>query len=264
MNKKLNRLWATKNKNDEWWSSFITAPLAIAVNYIVVDFKWLSPNLITLFSFIVAIIATGFIIIGGTTNFIVAAVLIHISHILDCMDGQMARYRGISSQAGSYFDKLTDQIQVIIWFGAVGYAAYHQSQDILPVFLAFAGVAFYSLRGYTKYVTIYTEMSADKEYLRKKLQEKADKENEKRESAGLGHGVFANLLWFAKEQRKILSFDEGVFIFMLSVALIFNVFVAMLWIFAISQIFYGLYRSYQRGCQIHHNQHFQILSRSDK
>ena len=154
MNKKLNRLWATKNKNDEWWSSFITAPLAIAVNYIVVDFKWLSPNLITLFSFIVAIIATGFIIIGGTTNFIVAAVLIHISHILDCMDGQMARYRGISSQAGSYFDKLTDQIQVIIWFGAVGYAAYHQSQDILPVFLAFAGVAFYSLRGYTKYVTI--------------------------------------------------------------------------------------------------------------
>jgi len=264
MNKKLHCLWATKAKDDEWWSSFVTSPLAILVNYFVVDYKWLTPNLITLFSFLVAIIVTGFIIIGGTTNFIIAAVLIHMSHVLDCMDGQMARYRGTSSRSGSYFDKLTDQIQVIIWFGAVGYAAYLQTQDILPVFLAFAGVSFYSLRGYTKYVTIYTEMSNDKEYLRKKLQEKLDKENDKKESAGLDYGVSANVLWFIKEQRKILSFDEGVFIFMLSAALIFNVLVPMLWIFAISQIFYGLYRAWQRGYQIHHNQHFQILNTTEK
>lgn len=264
MNKKLHRLWAAKTKDDEWWSSFVTSPLAIAVNYFVVDSKWLTPNIITLFSFLIAIIATGFIVTGGTANFIIAAMLIHVSHVLDCMDGQMARYRSTSSLSGSYFDKLTDQIQVIIWFGAIGYAAYLQTQNITPVFLAFIGVAFYSLRGYTKYVTIYTEMSGDKEYLIKKLQEKANKENNKKESAGLGYGVSANLLWLIKEQRKILSFDEGVFIFMLSVALIFNVFVPMLWIFAISQIFYGLYRSCQRGYQIYHNQHPQILTTTDK
>jgi len=264
MNKKLHHLWATKNKEDEWWSSFITSPLAIVVNYFVVDYKWLTPNLITLFSFLVAIIATGFIVIGGTTNFIIAAVLIHISHVLDCMDGQMARYRGVSSRSGSYFDKLTDQIQVIIWFGAMGYAAYLQTQTVLPVFLAFAGVSFYSLRGYTKYVTIYTEMSDNKEYLIKKHQENLDKAKDKKESAGLGYGVSANVLWFIKEQRKILSFDEGVFIFMLSAALIFNIFVPMLWVFAISQISYGLYRAWQRGYQIHHNLHPQIQSVTEK
>ncbi|MCH9030386.1 MAG: CDP-alcohol phosphatidyltransferase family protein [Bacteroidetes bacterium] len=167
MSEKLKRLWATKNKNDEWWSSFVTSPLAIAVNYVVVDIKWLTPNLITLFSFITALASVVFIIIGGFINFIIAAVLIHLSHILDCMDGQMALYRGVSSKSGSYFDKLTDQIQVTLWFGAIGYAAYAQSQNVLPVFLAFAGVAFYSLRGYTKYVAIYTEMCDDKEYLEK-------------------------------------------------------------------------------------------------
>jgi hypothetical protein len=180
------------------------------------------------------------------------------------MDGQMARYRKTSSRLGSYLDKLTDQIQIFIWFGAVSYAAYHQSQDILPVFLAFAGVSFYSLRGYTKYVTIYTEMCDDKEYLKKKLQEKSDIENKKKESAGLGYGFLANARWFLGEQRKILSFDEGVFIFMLSAALIFNIFVPMLWVFAISQVFYGLYRALQRGYQIHHNQHPQILATTDK
>ncbi len=263
MNKKLNRLWATKNKNDEWWSSFVTSPLAIFINYIVVDFKWLTPNLLTLFSFIVAVIAAGYIFIGGSTNFIIAAVLIHISHILDCMDGQMARYRGISSRSGAYFDKLTDQIQVIIWFGAVSYAAYLQSQNILPVYLAFIGVSFYSLRGYTKYVTIYTEMYDDKEYLEKKLKEISITENKKKK-AGLGYGFLANVQWFLGEQRKILSFDEGVFIFMLSAGLIFNILLPMLWIFAVSQTFYGLYRACQRGYQLHQNQHHQILTTTKK
>ena len=264
MNNKLHRLWATKTKEDEWWSSFVTSPLAIAVNYFVVDIKWLTPNLITLFSFLVAVAASAFIIIGGTTNFIRAAVLIHVSHMLDCMDGQMARYRGTSSRVGGYFDKLTDQVQIIIWFGAVSYAAYLQTHDILPILLAFAGVSFYTLRGYVKYVTIYTEMSGDKEYLSKNIQEKLDKENEKKENAGLGYGVSANIIWFIKEQRKILSFDEGVFIFMLSAALIFNVIVPMLWIFATSQVFYGIYRSLQRGRQIHLNEHPRVLHPTEK
>ena len=124
MNEKLTRLWATKTKDDEWWSSFVTAPLAIALNYLVVDIKWLTPNVLTLLSFVVAILSVVLIIAGGTVNFISAAVLIHLSHILDCMDGQMARYRNSSSLAGSYFDKLTDQLQVTLWFGAIGYAAY--------------------------------------------------------------------------------------------------------------------------------------------
>ncbi len=255
MNKKLHRLWATKTKEDEWWSSFVTSPLAIFVNYFVVDYRWLTPNLITTFSFIIALIATIFIIIGGTTNFILAAIFIQISHILDCMDGQMARYRGTSSQLGNYFDKLTDHIKVIIWFGAMGYVAYYQTKDILPVFLAFAGVSFYSLRSYLKYVIIYIEMTDDKEYLKKKFQEKYNKENGKKERAGLGYGLLANVSWFIKEQKKILIFTEGVFVFMLSATLIFNIFMPMLWIFAISQIFYGLYRAWQRGYQLYMNIH---------
>ncbi len=250
MNEKLTRLWATKNKDDEWWSSFVTSPLAIAVNYAVVDIQWISPNLITLFSFITAIISALFIIAGGTINFILAAILIHWSHILDCMDGQMARYRQTTSLSGSFFDKLTDQIQVAIWFGSVGYVAYTQSQNVLPVFLAFTGVAFYSLRGYAKYVAIYTEMFRDSGYLKNKEASRAKKE----ETAGLGYGILANLRWFMGEQKKFFFFDEGIFIFMLSLALVVDKLIPMLWIFAISQLFHGLARGWQRGCQIYYNQ----------
>lgn len=256
MNEKLTRLWETKNKDDEWWSSFVTAPLAIAVNYIAVDIKGLTPNRITLFSFIIAILSVIIIIAGGTVNFILAAILIHLSHVLDCMDGQMARYRKTPSLAGSFFDKLSDQIQITLWFAAVGYAAYIQSQNVLPIFLAFTGVAFYSLRGYTKYVALYTEMSKDNQYLDKLAKQASNVKN--KQTAGLGFGVIANLRWLVSEQRKILFFDEGVFIFMLSFALIFNQFIPMLWIFAISQFYYGLVRGWQRGCQIARNQQIEI------
>ncbi|MBL4590465.1 MAG: hypothetical protein JKY96_00755, partial [Phycisphaerales bacterium] len=64
--------------------------------------------------------------------------------------------------------------------------------------------------------------------------------------------------------RKLLNFDEGVFIFMLSGALIFNVISPMLWVFAASQLFYGVARSFQRGRQLHLNQLPQIMTTTEK
>ena len=141
MTGKLTLLWATKTRDDEWWSSFVTSPLAILANYGAVDVPWMTPNRITAASFLVALMASIGIVVGGTACFIAAAVLIHISHILDCMDGQMARYSKVTSPVGSYFDRLTDQVQVTLWFGAAGYAAYAQSASVVPVFLAMTGIA---------------------------------------------------------------------------------------------------------------------------
>lgn len=245
MTDKMSRLWATKTKDDEWWSSFITAPLGIIANYWAVDVPWLTPNRITAASFLVAVVATLCILIGGNGFFILAAALIHLSHVLDCMDGQMARYRRVSSPVGSYYDRLTDQVQVTLWFGAVGYAAYAQTLSVVPVFLALIGIAFYGLRGYTKYITLEIETARDADYPANLARlHKRDPE------AGLCFGIGVNLKWFLKEQQKVLAFDEGVFIFMLSAALIFNQLTPMLWIFAASQLFWATFRSWQRGKNI--------------
>ena len=220
MNDRLDRLWATKTKDDEWWSSFITAPLAIALNYFVVDFKWLTPNKVTLISFFTAIVATVFIVLGGVINFIIAAVLIHLSHIFDCMDGQMARYRKTTSISGGYYDKLTDEVQVALWFGAVGYAAYSQTQQITPIILAFIGVVGYAYRGYVKYVSLHTQMSHNSNYL---IELETQMLNAKKaDVAGLNFSFKANVRWLIREQKKIIYVNEGVFIFMLSVALVMN------------------------------------------
>jgi phosphatidylglycerophosphate synthase len=248
MTEKLTQLWTAKTQDDEWWSSFVTAPLALAANYWAVEQSWITPNRITAASFLAAIMATLCILIGGVSFFVAAAMLIHLSHILDCMDGQMARYQRVSSAIGSYYDRLTDQIQVTLWFGGVGYAAYAQSLSVLPVFLALVGIAFYGLRGYAKYVALEIQTASDANYpatlARLKRRER---------TAGFGFGAAANLKWLLREQAKVLAFDEGVFIFMLSAALIFDQLVPMLWVFAATQVFWGTCKSWQRGKSIVEN-----------
>ena len=66
------RLWETKNKDDEWWSSFVTAPLGLLINYVIIDIKWITPNIITAVSFVTALLSALFVIEGGTFNFFIA------------------------------------------------------------------------------------------------------------------------------------------------------------------------------------------------
>ena len=261
---KLERFWATKNPDDEWWSSFVTSPIAILLNWVVVDWRWLSPNLITFFSLMTAIGASALIVLGGATNFLFAAGLIQLSHVLDCMDGQMARYRGEPARFGEYFDKVTDQIQVFIWFAALAYAAYLQTESATPVFLAFAGVALYSLRVYVKYVTIFIQVRHDRDYLKKSSEEALAIRTRNGPKAGIGAGWKANLVWFLNEQRKFFLFNEAVFVFLLSAALVTGLLVPMLWIFASSQLYLGFVRSWQRGRQLYLNQGAVLLKPMDK
>jgi len=245
MSGKFLRLWDTKNKDDEWWSSFVTAPLGLLINYLIIDIKWITPNIITGVSFVTALLSALFVIEGGNFNFFIAAILIQLSHVFDCMDGQMARYRKTTTASGSYFDRVSDQLQVTIWFTSVAYADFLQSGNILPIILAFIGVALYSLRGYVKYVAIHVKMTQNSQYL--KDMEHLVQTNKKPIVAGYGFGFLANLKWFIVEQRKILLFNEGVFIFMLSLSLVLNKLTLMLWVFFVSQLFWGLYRSWEHG-----------------
>jgi phosphatidylglycerophosphate synthase len=264
MNGKFIRLWETKNKNDEWWSSFVTSPLAILLNWIVVDIRWITPNLLTSISFLVALLASAMILGGSRSNFPAAALLINASLVLDCMDGQMAKYRGVSSRFGSYFDKVTDQVKIFAWFSALAYAAFLDTQSVVPVFLAFTGVTFYSLRVYVKYVTIFVEVEHDDTYLAKSSREAAAMDDRRSNLGGIDQGLLQNLHWFLREQRKFFLFNESVFVFILSIALIFDLMLPVLWVFALSQVYYGIARSWQRGSQIHNNQHSELIKPIEK
>ena len=241
---KFQRLWKTKNKDDEWWSSFITAPIGILLNVIVVDWSILNPNRLTTLSFIISLFGAAFILPYAYQNFFIAAILIQLGHVLDCMDGQMARYRGILSPAGSFYDKIADFIKIFLFFAAVSFASFEEAQDIAVVFLGFTATFFYTLRSYIKYLTLSIRAENDPEYFKNGLNTDVEL------SAGPSFSLRKNLLWFLREQRKFFQFDEGVFVFLISAALLLHELLPLLWILAISQLYYGLMKALQRGLQI--------------
>ena len=255
---KFQRLWKTKNKDDEWWSSFVTAPIGILLNMIVVDWPILNPNRLTALSFISALLGAAYILPFSYQNFVAAAILIQLSHVLDCMDGQMARYRGISSPAGSFYDKIADFIKIFIFFAAVSFTVFEESNNITVVFLGFTATFFYTLRSYIKYVTLSIRVENDPKYF-------VNVSNTEVElSAGPSFSLRKNSLWFLREQRKFFRFEEGVFVFLISAALLLHALLPLLWILAISQLYYGIMKALQRGLQIQKSKYQEMSSHFNK
>lgn len=65
----------------------------------------ISPNFVTMVAFIVGLSSA----IAVFYNLILSVVLIFISQILDCLDGDLARISGKTSAKGAYLDRLLDR-----------------------------------------------------------------------------------------------------------------------------------------------------------
>lgn len=67
--------------------------------------RQISPNLVTILAFIVGLTPA----ITIFYNIVLSVVLIFISQILDCVDGDLARISGKTSARGAYLDRLFDR-----------------------------------------------------------------------------------------------------------------------------------------------------------
>ena len=97
-----------------WLSMLISKPLARYTN--------ITPNTVTVFSFIIALIAGYFFLTGNYTYMIIGGILTFFSQIFDQVDGEIARMRGLSSDFGKWLDSVTGYIrtEVVIVCLAIG------------------------------------------------------------------------------------------------------------------------------------------------
>lgn len=72
----------------------------------IVKFTNITPNQITLFSFLLAILGSLFIFQGGYKNILIGSSLALIYMVFDCVDGEVARLRGLGSNLGLWLDSI--------------------------------------------------------------------------------------------------------------------------------------------------------------
>ncbi len=67
----------------------------------------ITPNQVTLLALIFGLFSAFSIIIGED---LLAVILLQLSFVLDCLDGQLARYKKMSSNLGMWLDNLVDRV----------------------------------------------------------------------------------------------------------------------------------------------------------
>lgn len=125
----------TKKVPDLFWNRFVCRPVA-AVLVDLLKGTRITPNQITLASFLVAAVAVALLIVlPGHTGLLAAVLVYQASYVLDCADGMLARWRGIASPAGHLLDFLMDELKAfaVLAAAAVRLSVEHPEQPILLI-----------------------------------------------------------------------------------------------------------------------------------
>jgi Family of unknown function (DUF5941)/CDP-alcohol phosphatidyltransferase len=103
----------------------------------------LTPTAVTWLSVALALVAAALYAADGRSGAVIAAVVLYASFVLDCVDGQLARYRQASSRFGGWLDALADRGKEYAVYAGLAIGA----GDVWP--LAVAALALQTVRHMT-------------------------------------------------------------------------------------------------------------------
>jgi hypothetical protein len=123
------RLKLANRANDGFFSVFFLRKFSKLFTWAAVRLK-MTPNQVTLISFAVGIYAAYQFSQGTFWSIFAGALLLQLSIIIDCVDGELARYTRQFSQLGAWLDAITDRIKEYLVFFALAYGAAKEGRDL--------------------------------------------------------------------------------------------------------------------------------------
>jgi Family of unknown function (DUF5941)/CDP-alcohol phosphatidyltransferase len=102
------RMDSAVKASDGFFTTFFVSPWSRHVA------RWaarrgIAPNAVTVVSMAIGLLAAAAFATGGRAGLIAGAVVLQVAFAADCVDGQMARYAGISSAFGAWLDSMFDR-----------------------------------------------------------------------------------------------------------------------------------------------------------
>ncbi|MEU5576877.1 CDP-alcohol phosphatidyltransferase family protein [Streptomyces huasconensis] len=136
----------TQKKRDAWWTVLLVDPVATPLVRFTARYTRITPNQITWDAFLLGLGSAACFAFGDWKWLALGAVIYHLSFILDCMDGKVARLTGQGSVFGAWLDFVFDRIRVMVCGVALMGGQYERTGDTLYIWLALAVVALDTLR----------------------------------------------------------------------------------------------------------------------
>ncbi len=129
----------TYKSRDAWWTVLLVDPVAVHLVRWVAPYRWITPNLLSLFAFVVGLASAACFAMQDRWWLVAGALLFHVSFVIDCMDGKIARLNGTGTMFGVWFDFIFDRLRVVLCTVALMGGQYARTGDVAWIWLA-AGV----------------------------------------------------------------------------------------------------------------------------
>ncbi len=141
-------------QSDDFWAMVFARPLTILFLLPIIDFKWVTPNRLTVLSVISKISGVYYLFFEHNyTGSVIAAILLNLGLIIDNMDGTVARYRNCGTKFGFYFDKATDAVTLVLLFWGMGYRGLVNTGSMIDFIVPVFAVTGAFIASYSKWVS---------------------------------------------------------------------------------------------------------------
>ena len=117
------RLKLANRANDGFFSVFFLRRLSKLLTFLAIKVR-ATPNQVTLASFAIGLYAAYLFAQGDTWSLVIGAILLQVSLIVDCVDGELARYTRRFSELGAWLDAITDRVKEYAVFLGLAYGAF--------------------------------------------------------------------------------------------------------------------------------------------
>ncbi|MFG1604371.1 CDP-alcohol phosphatidyltransferase family protein [Actinoplanes sp. NPDC049265] len=125
----------TYKERDAWWTVWLVDPLASRLVRLVSPWPAVTPNRLTVAAFLLGVGAAGCFSRQSWGWLVAGAALFHLSFVLDCMDGKIARLNGTGSVFGAWLDYVFDRLRVLACTVALMGGQFARTHDMVFVWL---------------------------------------------------------------------------------------------------------------------------------
>lgn len=123
------RLRGASRGGDGYFSTRVIRPLSRRVTAVGLRQDW-TPNAVTVASLGVGLVASGLAAVDNRWTWVAAAVLLQVAIVIDCVDGEIARFTRRFSALGAWLDAVGDRIKEYSLIAAVAVVAMRRGTDL--------------------------------------------------------------------------------------------------------------------------------------
>ena len=137
----------SKSKSDQWIVNAIYRKISLPISYIIFKRTNLHPNILTLLAIPLLMLCLLPFFLPFTISSLITAITIQLWYVFDCVDGEIARAKKLTSLTGKYLDLIVDHLICgPIIFLILGLALYGRTEN--PIWILLGAVAGISICAY--------------------------------------------------------------------------------------------------------------------